>query len=98
MAKRAKTKIYAAFLGHMQKDCHGSRSLFKQILLSKIRYMKQYGTILFASLYWFLSCRIGNVEEIIKKDKKVVWEIVKILIKIVRQLTKIFNTNLISHK
>ena len=72
--------------------------MFKQILLSKIRYMKQYGTILFAALHWFLSFRTGNVEEIIKKDKKVVWEIVKKLIKIVRKLTKIFNTNLIPHK
>ena len=98
MAKRVKKKTYATFLGHMQKNCQGLQSLFKQILLSKIRYMKHYGTILFAALHWFLSFRTGNVEEIIKKDKKVVWEIVKKLIKIVRQLTKIFNTNLIPHK
>ena len=56
MAKRVKKKAYAKFLVDMQEDCQGSQSLFKQILLSKIRYMKQYGTIRFAVLNWFLSC------------------------------------------
>ena len=38
MAMRVKKKTYATFLGHMQKNCQGLQSLFKQILLSKIRY------------------------------------------------------------